>query len=208
MDSQSFFNLAVARSRTTAIAVPQWFRAHAANIDRAVLFKHGSIIVAVVSNIGLMTGIVFSIYQFLAYQQADRVKYTFQYVEKYDDERFLDARRAVSEVLRSYEKKIASFNTVRMNADAEEKLRGRFAMFLVNDSNDKKGIAHELDLLVSFFSGVQICIEKKLCDKPVANAFLKSHADSLWTNFGPYIKGRRDTVDNYGLGLELFLKPE
>ncbi|MGH1417976.1 MAG: DUF4760 domain-containing protein [Hyphomicrobiaceae bacterium] len=160
------------------------------------------------SNLGLLAGIIFSIYQFLAFQQADRVKYTFQYVEKYDDERFIAARRTISEALRSYEQKIARLNTVRMNAEAEKKLRDRFAMFLVNDTNNKKGIAQELDLLIGFFNGVQICIEKKICDKPVALAFLKSHAETIWSNFGPYIRDRRKIVENYGLGLELFLKPE
>ncbi len=208
MANQSYFNSAVARTKLATTVLPRWLRSKTRKLNTELIYQRWAGFVNVASNIVVLGGVVFSIYQFLAYQHEERVKFTFQFVEKFDDERFLDARRTVSQALQSYEQKIARLNQARMSADAEKKLRGRLAQFLVNDSNDNKGIVRELNLLIGFFNGLQICIEKNLCDRPVAIAFFNSHADSIWANFGPYVEQRRKAVKNYGLGLELFLRPE
>lgn len=91
---------------------------------------------------------------------------------------------------------------------AAKTIKRRLAMFLVTDSDGGKGLENELDIIVRFFNGVQICLENGLCDRKVANAFLGSYAQSIWANFGPYIESRRSIIDGYGAGLELFLKGE
>lgn len=161
-----------------------------------------------VSKIALLAGIIISLYQFLEYQKAERIKYTIQFVEKYDRDNFLRARQKVSDVLRQHEKKIVQLNTIRMSADADSKLRSRMAQFLVMDSNNGTGIAKEIDLVVRFFNGLQICIENNLCNPSIANAFLLAHAKNIWLNFGPYIIKRRKIISGYGLGIELFQKDD
>lgn len=208
MDSRSYLNSAAARTKLAVKVFPRWLKTQTKNLEADGIHQRWDGFVNFVSNIVVLVGVVFSIYQFLSYQHDERVKYTFQFVEKFDDDRFIEARRTVSEALRSYEQKISRLNEVRMNASAETKLRDRLAQFLVNDTNNNNGIARELSLLIGFFNGLQICIEENLCDKPVAHAFFRSQADSIWINFRPYIEGRRKAVQNYGLGLELFLKPD
>lgn len=158
------------------------------------------------SKIALMGGIVFSLYQFFAFQNSERIKYTIQFVEKYDGANFLRARQTISAVLRQHEGKIAQLSSIRISPNADAKLRARMAQFLVKDSNNKEGIAKELDLVVRFFNGLQICIENNLCDRSIADAFLLAHAKNIWLNFGPYIVSRRKIISGYGLGIELFQK--
>lgn len=158
------------------------------------------------SKVALVSGILFSIYQFNAYKQDERVRYTFQFIERFDSDRFLTTRTMIESALRSQEAAIAEINRARVSPEAERALRTRVALFLVNDSNRGQGIVREVELLVDFFDGLEICLDERLCDRGTASAFLESHAKMLWTNFAPYIEGRRALIPSYGRGLEAFVK--
>jgi hypothetical protein len=206
MDSRSSLSSTAAKAKGAGLILPSWLRGQLAQVDGAKLYSRWFAIFDFISKLALLAGIIFSVVQFLAFQKAEQVKYTFQFVEKFDTGSFLQARQAISDALRQHENKIAQLNATRMSPDAEAKIRARLAQFLVNDSNNGKGIARELDLVLRFFNGLQICLEKELCNREVADAFLLAYARSIQGNFRPYIEERRKIVRGYGLGLELFLK--
>lgn len=157
------------------------------------------------SKVALVCGILFSIYQFNAYKQDERVRYTFQFIERFDSDRFLTTRTTIEAALRSQEAAIAEINRARVSQDAEVALRRRVALFLINDSNRGQGLVREVELMVDFFDALEICLKERLCDRDTANAFLESHATMLWTNFAPYIEGRRELIPSYGRGLQAFV---
>lgn len=206
MPSQSLLNSAAARVRRLAASVPRFALpqgpAPTAAGGALPVFAYNAL--DVLSKLALVSGITFSVFQFLVYQQAERVKYTFTYVERYDGEPLLTARRRISDAIRDHEDKIAQLNTARMSPEAASRVKIRLASFLVNDANAGNGIAREIDQVVGFFNGLEVCIGEQLCDAKVADAFLATQAQTLWINFGPYIEGRRKLVANYGLGLEQF----
>lgn len=156
------------------------------------------------SKIAIVLGIVFSAYQFVNYQKDERIRYTFGYIDKFDGERYLAARGRIEETLRAHETKIAHFNAQRMTSEAGQDLRRKIANFLVNESRNGAGIVADLDLLVDFFEGIEICLTENLCERGVAEAFLQKQSEMLWLNFGPYIEDRRTIIGTYGRGLEAF----
>lgn len=156
------------------------------------------------SKAALVCGIIFSIYQFNAYKQDERIRYTFQFLERFDSDRLLNARLTIEAAIRSHEQTIIELNTTRMRKQDAEALRKRIATFLVVDSNGGKGIRRELELTVDFFDALSVCLRQRLCDQDVAQAFLAGQAKMLWTNFAPYVKERRGVIPGYGGGLEAF----
>jgi hypothetical protein len=154
------------------------------------------------SKVALVSGIIFSIYQYSVYKHDDRVRYTFQFLERFDSDRMLTARSAVEAAVRSQEVAIEDVNRARVSKKAEAALRKRISAFLVVDSNGGKGVARELELIIDYFDGVRICLDERLCDATTARAFLASHAGMIWTNFSPYIRERRTLTPSFGRGLE------
>lgn len=156
------------------------------------------------SKAALVCGILFSIFQFNAYKHDERVRYTFQFLERYDSERLLNARLKIEAAIRSHEQTIVELNNTRISKDAADALRRRIATFLVADSAGGKGIRRELELAVDFFETLSVCLNQRLCDEDVAQAFLAGQAKMLWTNFAPFLKERRAIIPGYAKGLETF----
>ena len=182
-----------------------WFRTRLSLLTTSVGASGWYSSVDFLSKVAVLIGIGFTVFQLVSFERSERIKYTFQFVERFDGDNFQSARKQISSSLKQYEDRITQLNAIKISPDAEAKMRERIASFLVNDSNEGRGIAMEIDLLVRFFNALEICIEKKICDRGVAAAFLGSHAGAIWTNFGPYIVSRRGVVRDYGVGMELFV---
>ena len=68
----------------------------------------------------------------------------------------------------------------------------------------RRGLVPDLDLLVSFFGELQVCVNTMSCDDKTAKAHLLSYAQSLYCLHEPYILWRNTTYNGYGSGLRDF----
>lgn len=149
---------------------------------------------------------LFSIHQYMSHTHSERVKRTIDYIDRFE----------VGEISRSYTNIVSVLNLSSdfvarsierdLAADAQEEIFSQVVLAVVLDfKHDKgKGIAIDLDSVIGFIGGLQICVDQSLCDERLSRAFFGATAQRLYENFRPYILWRRQTDPNYGTQFEKF----
>src|SRR4051812_15410795 len=94
----------------------------------------------------------------------------------------------ISAELRGRLAELARIRMTPMPPAVAAEVHANVARTLVSRSRGGSGLGAELGLLLDRFDKVQVCVEKCLCDRDTAQAFLSDYARILWTNFRPYIE--------------------
>ncbi len=93
------------------------------------------------------------------------------------------------------------------SADEFAARRRQLVMMVVQNSvtstsPKQVGLVSDLDLLVGFFSELQVCITSKLCDPETANNYFRPYAGRLYCLHEPFIQWK-DQHYSHGYGSEL-----
>lgn len=154
----------------------------------------------------LVAGAIFTVYQYLDAKRVERVKQTLSYIERFEGEDTAAAHQAISEELRAQRPAFERINAQPATQEAAKQARTLIAKFLAYDAGQGRGLAAEIDVLISFFSSLQICIEQGLCEAKVAHAFFDEYVNAFWANFEPYVAERRESASAFGGPMERFVK--
>ena len=69
--------------------------------------------------------------------------------------------------------------------------------------NDAALDPNDLYVILDFYDALQVCVERNLCDRDLANRLFHSYADPFWDSMHAEISGARTASDpNFGAGLE------
>ena len=62
---------------------------------------------------------------------------------------------------------------------------------------------NDLYVILDFYDALQVCVERNLCDRDLANRLFHSYATPFWDSMGQEIvSGRTESDPNFGAGLQ------
>lgn len=156
------------------------------------------------SKLALIAGAAFAVFQFLEAQRAARVERTSTYIERYEEGRAADARRAIVAELRPY---VGQFQRLGEGGVSETE-QAEIVLTLLDESEDG-ALAANIDIMVDFYEGLWTCVRERLCDERVARGYFgAAAAPQFWRNFKPYIEDRRRNNETFAFGLEQFARAQ
>jgi hypothetical protein len=123
--------------------------------------------------IAVVGGAIWGVIEYHNKVVADRVKETLAMVERFHKAPFNDAYARINSVWSANEGKAAEIATDPKKVDA----------FVISVINENK-LDDPLITMFDFFREVQVCVDRKICDREVANAFFLSEARAIYhTNY-------------------------
>lgn len=141
----------------------------------------------------LITASLGAVYQYFDVKQENRVKETMDFLDNFSSGGLQNAQLNLSKFWENYHDKIKQLNQVTV---ANEKSRAlileRIVLPVISHNNQQK----DIDLLVSFFGNIQICVANRICDKQTAEVFFSEYATNFFALYEPWIKQRREIIPN------------
>lgn len=131
----------------------------------------------------IIGGLATAYIQWKETQQNSRINKTFDYIHSYEHGEILQSRENIRRLIKSYEDQYYDI------VFSEEKSRQLALAFVNGDAG--VSISDDIDRLVDYFRGLDICIQQSLCEKSVALIYFGEILIDYWKWFEPYIDERR-----------------
>jgi hypothetical protein len=159
--------------------------------------------------IGLVVGAVFSVYQYLAQREEQRVAQTMHLVELWDQGDYQQAQQSLKARLTGLNEKYS--NLLGQNPSQKEQAvyRQRIgiqAMAAEGGSKPLDAFTADFDKIVYFLNRLAFCVDGGLCSRKMADAYFRDYATSFWSYFAGYIeKQRKAGAPTYALAIEKYV---
>lgn len=150
---------------------------------------------------------------FLEYREARaelRVTRTLELVARFDDEALAKAQEDVSAIGADAAKAIAALPEDPELKGGARELKVRTDEAIVDAAYRRSGNQGELSpsvrKVVGFFEGVQICIERRVCDETTAHAYFDDYASAFWLSFEPLVRHEQTNLrPQFGRRMQQFV---
>lgn len=166
---------------------------------------YSNLVATWVAIIGALAGGVLALVQYHNNSQAERVKVTLSYVERFNRSPLQEAR---SKLLAYWDTHAASARAAyeaRAGKDGEKWL-GDYVVRSVYEA----GLTDEIALVVDFFDDLYVCTCGGLCDIKTAEQFFWRHSFEIYGLMHPYILHQRDRLNDksnsFASGIESIFK--
>jgi len=135
---------------------------------------------SIIGIIAVIAGAVWGAIEYHNKVVADRVKETLAMVERFHKAPFNDAYARINSVWSANEGKAAEVanDAAKLNA------------FILSVIGENK-LDDPLITMFDFFREVQVCVDRKICDRDVANAFFLGEARAIYSTNYPFIETKR-----------------
>jgi hypothetical protein len=159
--------------------------------------------------IGLVVGAIFSVYQYLAQREEQRVAQTMHLVELWDQGDYQQAQQSLKARLTGLNEKYS--NLLGQNPSQKEQAvyRQRIgiqAMAAEGGSKPLDAFTADFDKIVYFLNRLAFCVDGGLCSRKMADAYFRDYATSFWSYFAGYIeKQRKAGAPTYALAIEKYV---
>jgi hypothetical protein len=145
-----------------------------------------------------LTGGGFALFQYIDNANAERVKETLFFVEKFDKDNFLKSRSKIN----SFFKNIESELYEKVSNETE------YSNFITEQIKDNSFIEDDLELVFDFYDELYVCVSNVLCDQKVALEYFGKYAYDIIGVGSPYVKNIKEKSHDrfYGSGIMFFFK--
>lgn len=159
--------------------------------------------------IGLVVGAVFSVYQYLAQREEQRVAQTMRMVELWDQGDYQQAQQAIKARLTGLNEKYRSLLGQNPTQKEQSVYRQRIGIQAFTPDGGSKPLADfsaDFDKIVYFLNRLSFCVDGGLCSRQMADAYFRDYAASFWSYFAGYIEKQRKTgAPTYALAIEKYV---
>jgi len=165
----------------------------------------------ILAGVAVIIGGAFALYQFQVARADLRVERTLRLVERFEGDAYLTAQgRAAAISARASEQidqidadPVASSLPAKVLADERQRLIVASAYETVDGQSD---LSSSILLIVGFFGGVSVCVDRGVCDGDTAHQFLDPYATEFWHTFYPVIVFERaNSRPNFAKEMEAFV---
>ncbi len=152
----------------------------------------------ILAKIGLVFAGAFAVYQFLSYQESQRVDRVIGYVEQFEAGLVAEARRELRAKTRPYYDQFSEISGTGISPED----RRDITLLLIEEDADGS-FADAIETVADFYEGLRLCTEENLCSRSVTEGyFCPNRASTFWDNYSPYILDRRSNNPSFGDALE------
>ena len=140
---------------------------------------------------------VITVNEYYQHKEAEQVKLTLGYVERFSSGKLLDMRNQIDGKLdEENEALVATLSNNKLN---EEQLEKEYRQLILNVVK-KHHLSLQLKTLLAFHEEVVLCVNTSLCNEQVARDFFTTDAKELFNGFYPYICEERRKWKNEKIG--------
>jgi hypothetical protein len=159
--------------------------------------------------IGLVVGAIFSVYQYLAQREEQRVAQTMRMVELWDQGDYQQAQQAIKARLGELNEKYRNLLGASPTQKEQSVYRQRIGIQAFTPDGGSKPLADftaDFDKIVYFLNRLSFCVDGGLCSRKMADAYFRDYAASFWSYFAGYIDKQRKTgTPTYALAIEKYV---
>jgi hypothetical protein len=159
--------------------------------------------------IGLVVGAIFSVYQYLAQREEQRVAQTMRMVELWDQGDYQEAQRSIKARLGELNEKYRNLLGDKPTQTEQAIYRQRIGIQAMTPEGGSKPLADftaDFDRIVYFLNRLSFCVEGGLCSRKMADAYFRDYAVSFWSYFAGYIdKQRKAGASTYAMPIEKYV---
>lgn len=157
----------------------------------------------------LILGAVFSVYQYLATRQEQRVAQTTSLVELWEQPDYQKAQQAVKNRLAALNAKYQNLLGADATPAEEAIFRQRIGIEAMTANGGDMPVSEfseNFDRVVYFLNRLSFCVEGNLCAREVADAYFRDYAVSFWSYFSGYAdKQRKAGSTNFAQPIENYV---
>ncbi len=160
--------------------------------------------------LGTIVGGFWTVREYIEKKHDARVAETLGYVRRFSADPVLTAQNRIGMAWYAIRDAVRTLESTPV-ASAEEfgKRKRQLVMMVVNGgvvpqsaSITQKGLVSDLDLLVGFFSELQVCVDAELCDRSTAIRYFQDYARRLYCVHEPFIAWKNSSYSK-GYGSEV-----
>jgi hypothetical protein len=157
----------------------------------------------------LISGTLFSVYQYMMARQEMRVERTLQLVELWERSEYQEAQKSLKTRLASLNQK---YSDLLGKSPSQTELAVYYEKVGLEAMNADGGdtplpvFQEQFDRLVYFLNRVSFCVDGHLCDREIADAYFQDYANSFWRYFRGYVeKQRKGGAATYAAAIEKYV---
>ena len=157
----------------------------------------------------LISGTLFSVYQYLMARQEMRVERTLQLVELWERSEYQEAQKSLKTRLAGLNEK---YSGLLGKGPTPAELAVYYEKVGIEAMHSDGGVVplpefqDQFDRLVYFLNRVSSCVEGNLCDRDIANDYFQDYAASFWRYFRGYVeKQRKGGATTYAAAIEKYV---
>jgi len=157
----------------------------------------------------LISGTLFSVYQYMMARQEMRVERTLQLVELWERSEYQEAQKSLKARLAGLNEK---YSDLLGKSPSQAELAVYYEKVGLEAMNSDGGVVplpefqEQFDRLVYFLNRVSFCVEGHLCDREIADAYFQDYANSFWRYFRGYVeKQRKQGAATYAAAIEKYV---
>ena len=150
--------------------------------------------------ITLVSAAIFGVLEYVDHKQGVRVQRSLEYVERYNQDLYLNLRNRLADVLELEDK--ALIETLVDDSLSAEQVQRKYSDF-INKMIVKHKLKSDLRRLLGFHEEVVLCANAGLCDAAVVRSFFTVGAQELFKGFYPYVCDQREKWNNPTIAAEL-----
>jgi hypothetical protein len=142
----------------------------------------------------IVLGAIFTVYQYLAAREQNRVQRTLELVELWERSEYQDAQTALRQRLAALNQKYASLLGSNPSATELDVYYSRIGIEAMSESGGSMPLtdfSSQFDRVVYFLNRVAFCVEGNLCSNEITDAYFRDYATSFWQYFAGYIDRQR-----------------
>jgi hypothetical protein len=159
--------------------------------------------------ITLVFGALFSVYQFLAAREEQRVTRSLELVELWEQPEYQAAQRAMKRRIDDLNAKYAKLIGDRPSANDRAVFLSRIGTEALSADGGTMPVdefREHFDKIVYFLNRMSFCIDGDLCSRNVTDAYFRDFAVSFWSYFSGYIAEQRSSVSpTYAMPIEKYV---
>ena len=157
----------------------------------------------------LISGTLFSVYQYMMARREMRVERTLQLVELWERSEYQDAQKAVKSRLTNLNQKYSDLLGKNPSPTELSVYYQKIGIEALNGDGGDMPLAEfqdRFDRVVYFLNRVSSCVEGNLCDRDIANDYFQDYAASFWRYFRGYVeKQRKAGAATYAQAIEKYV---
>jgi len=149
--------------------------------------------------VALLFGGIFAMIQYLDKERADQVKYSLDFLQKFNSPPVIEARKAV---LAAWTPNRGRLTTALAKYSSEPQAYPN----VVSEVIETKNLNDPLITLFDFYESLQICVETRVCEASTSSSLFQRDARMLFQLHFPFIEEQRKILsdDQFGQKLEIF----
>ena len=160
--------------------------------------------------IGLVVGAAFSVYQYLAQREEQRVAQTMRMVELWDQPDYQLAQQSLKARLSELNEKYRDLLGANPTQKEQSVYRQRIGIQAFTPDGGSKppgDFTADFDRIVYFLNRLSFCVDGGLCSRKMADAYFRDYATSFWSYFAGYIdRQRKAGSPTYALAIETYVR--